>query len=226
MSGMVFFLVCIIRTLPTQYYLLAARTVFSSHVRAIGLSPLFVTGIAVLGLLQLCWPTTISGTKNLKKLVHLGLQFLALCLSLIGVWAALKFHNDKGIDNFYSLHSWLGVACISLFGIQWDDHHYMNSIMSKSKLARYILDQRLPMAEVLIDHDEEKCDRKSLLTLFGDVVVDPVELARNQGLTPPQAFKDLEFTFLLTAYECDKVFLPMIDNEHWYMVVMSLKEKR
>ncbi|CAN1120153.1 Transmembrane ascorbate ferrireductase 2 [Linum perenne] len=196
MSGMVFFLVCIIRTLPTQYYLLAARTVFSSHVRAIGLSPLFVTGIAVLGLLQLCWPTTISGTKNLKKLVHLGLQFLALCLSLIGVWAALKFHNDKGIDNFYSLHSWLGVACISLFGIQWDDHHYMNSIMSKSKLARYILDQRLPMAEVLIDHDEEKCDRKSLLTLFGDVVVDPV------------------------------VFLPMIDNEHWYMVVMSLKEKR
>ncbi|CAN1764740.1 Transmembrane ascorbate ferrireductase 2 [Linum perenne] len=209
--------------------------------------------------MYLCWLTTISGTKNLKKLVHLGLQFLALCLSLIGVWAALKFHNDKGIDNFYSLHSWLGVACISLFGIQWDDHHYMNSIMSKSKLARYILDQRLPMAEVLIDHDEEKCDRKSLLTLFGDVVVDPVvitnlayqrtayeltiriglekeiscflpanlhELARNQGLTPPQAFKDLEFTFLLTAYECDKVFLPMIDNEHWYMVVMSLKEKR
>ncbi|CAN1215014.1 Transmembrane ascorbate ferrireductase 2 [Linum perenne] len=146
--------------------------------------------------MYLCWLTTISGTKNLKKLVHLGLQFLALCLSLIGVWAALKFHNDKGIDNFYSLHSWLGVACISLFGIQWDDHHYMNSIMSKSKLARYILDQRLPMAEVLIDHDEEKCDRKSLLTLFGDVVVDPV------------------------------VFLPMIDNEHWYMVVMSLKEKR
>ncbi|CAN1761857.1 Transmembrane ascorbate ferrireductase 2 [Linum perenne] len=46
-----------------------------------------------------------EGTKNLKKLVHLGLQFLALCLSLIGVWAALKFHNDKGIDNFYSLHS-------------------------------------------------------------------------------------------------------------------------
>ncbi|CAN1241252.1 Transmembrane ascorbate ferrireductase 2 [Linum perenne] len=61
---------------------------------------------------------TISGTKNLKKLVHLGLQFLALCLSLIGVWAALKFHNDKGIDNFYSLHSWLGLACIFLFSIQ------------------------------------------------------------------------------------------------------------
>ncbi|CAN1762833.1 hypothetical protein LINPERHAP1_LOCUS8551 [Linum perenne] len=121
---------------------------------------------------------------------------------------------------------------------KWDDHQYMNSIMSKSKLARYILDQRLPMVEVLIDHDEVKCDRKSLLTLFDDVVVDPVvitnlayqrteltirmglekeiscflpanlhELARNQGLTPPQAFKDHEFTFLSTAYECDKIIL-------------------
>ncbi|CAL1405422.1 unnamed protein product [Linum trigynum] len=62
---------------------------------------------------------TISGTKNLKKLVHLAVQFVALVLGLIGVWAALKFHNDKGIDNFYSLHSWLGLACVFLFIIQW-----------------------------------------------------------------------------------------------------------
>lgn len=62
---------------------------------------------------------TVSGTKNYKKLVHLALQFLAFFLGLIGVWAALKFHNDKGIDNFYSLHSWLGLACLFLFGIQW-----------------------------------------------------------------------------------------------------------
>lgn len=61
---------------------------------------------------------TLSGTKNFKKAVHLTIQFLALCLGLIGIWAALKFHNDKGIDNFYSLHSWLGLACILLFGIQ------------------------------------------------------------------------------------------------------------
>lgn len=62
---------------------------------------------------------TIGGTKNFKKLVHLAIQFIALCLGLIGVWAALKFHNDKGIDNFYSLHSWLGLACLFLFTVQW-----------------------------------------------------------------------------------------------------------
>lgn len=61
---------------------------------------------------------TVSGTKRLKKFVHLLLQCLAFCLSIIGLWAALKFHNDKGIDNFYSLHSWLGLACLFLFGIQ------------------------------------------------------------------------------------------------------------
>ncbi|EEF36389.1 transmembrane ascorbate ferrireductase 2 [Ricinus communis] len=62
---------------------------------------------------------TVSGTKNFKKLVHLTLQLVALCLSLIGAWAALKFHNEKGIDNFYSLHSWLGLACLFLFGVQY-----------------------------------------------------------------------------------------------------------
>lgn len=61
---------------------------------------------------------TVSGTQSFKKLVHLTLQLLAFCLSVVGIWAALKFHNDKGIDNFYSLHSWLGLACILLFGIQ------------------------------------------------------------------------------------------------------------
>ncbi|XP_075090473.1 transmembrane ascorbate ferrireductase 2 [Nicotiana tabacum] len=62
---------------------------------------------------------TVSGTKSFRKLVHLVLQFMAFFLSLIGVWAAWKFHIDKGIDNFYSLHSWLGLACLFLFGVQW-----------------------------------------------------------------------------------------------------------
>lgn len=62
---------------------------------------------------------TVSGTKNYKKAVHLIIQLLAFCLGTIGVWAAIKFHNDKGIDNFYSLHSWLGLACLILFGVQW-----------------------------------------------------------------------------------------------------------
>ncbi|XP_029121560.1 transmembrane ascorbate ferrireductase 2 [Elaeis guineensis] len=80
---------------------------------------LMVIGLILLNGEALLAYKTITGTKNFKKMVHLTIQFLALCLALIGVWAALKFHNDKGIDNFYSLHSWLGLACLLLFGIQW-----------------------------------------------------------------------------------------------------------
>ena len=61
---------------------------------------------------------TLSGTKNFKKFVHLTLQLVALILGLIGTWAAYKFHNERGIDNFYSLHSWLGLLCLFLFAIQ------------------------------------------------------------------------------------------------------------
>ncbi|KAH1099876.1 hypothetical protein GYH30_035158 [Glycine max] len=67
---------------------------------------------------NLVFNQTLSGTKNFKKAIHLALQFVALILSLIGVWAARMFHIDKGIDNFYCLHSWLGLACLFLFIIQ------------------------------------------------------------------------------------------------------------
>lgn len=80
---------------------------------------LMVIGLVLLNGEAMLAYKTVSGTKSFKKLVHLTLQFLAFCLSLIGFWAALKFHNDKGINNFYSLHSWLGLACLLLFGIQW-----------------------------------------------------------------------------------------------------------
>ncbi|KAL8161903.1 LOW QUALITY PROTEIN: hypothetical protein V2J09_013392 [Rumex salicifolius] len=53
---------------------------------------------------------TVPGTKELRKLIHFVIQLSSFTLALIGVWAAFKFHNDKGIDNLYSLHSWLGLA--------------------------------------------------------------------------------------------------------------------
>ncbi|KAE8022125.1 hypothetical protein FH972_007955 [Carpinus fangiana] len=80
---------------------------------------LMVIGLLLLNGEAMLAYKTIPGTKNFRKLVHLTLQFLAFCLSIIGVWAAIKFHNDKGIDNFYSLHSWLGLTCLLLFCIQW-----------------------------------------------------------------------------------------------------------
>lgn len=57
--------------------------------------------------------------KDRQKLVHLTLLGIAIILGAIGIYAVFKFHNESNIKNMYSLHSWLGISVISLFGLQW-----------------------------------------------------------------------------------------------------------
>ncbi|XP_004496575.1 transmembrane ascorbate ferrireductase 1 [Cicer arietinum] len=57
--------------------------------------------------------------KEVKKLIHLILHAIALILGIVGISAAFKNHNESGIANLYSLHSWLGIGVISLYGVQW-----------------------------------------------------------------------------------------------------------
>ncbi|KAL7132551.1 hypothetical protein ABFS83_12G082000 [Erythranthe nasuta] len=60
----------------------------------------------------------LPGSRNLKKLVHLCLQGLALGCGIFGIWT--KFHGQNGVvANFYSLHSWMGLICVTMFGAQW-----------------------------------------------------------------------------------------------------------
>ncbi|KAL6963500.1 hypothetical protein U1Q18_004525 [Sarracenia purpurea var. burkii] len=57
--------------------------------------------------------------KEVKKLIHLILHSIALILAIVAIYAAFKYHNESNIANLYSLHSWLGIGIISLYGIQW-----------------------------------------------------------------------------------------------------------
>lgn len=60
----------------------------------------------------------LPGSMNLKKSVHLSLQGVALASGVFGIWT--KFQGRDGVvANFYSLHSWMGLICVSLFGAQW-----------------------------------------------------------------------------------------------------------
>ncbi|BAF26916.1 probable ascorbate-specific transmembrane electron transporter 1 [Oryza sativa Japonica Group] len=54
-----------------------------------------------------------------NKMVHLLLHAIALLLGSVGIYAAFKFHNESGIANLYSLHSWVGLGTICLYGVQW-----------------------------------------------------------------------------------------------------------
>ncbi|XP_062111220.1 probable transmembrane ascorbate ferrireductase 4 [Humulus lupulus] len=60
----------------------------------------------------------LPGSTSLKKSVHLFLQGVALASGIFGIWT--KFRGENGIvGNFYSLHSWMGLLSMSLFGAQW-----------------------------------------------------------------------------------------------------------
>ncbi|XP_047512242.1 plasma membrane ascorbate-dependent reductase CYBRD1-like isoform X2 [Pieris napi] len=53
------------------------------------------------------------------KLLHAIFHALAFPCIVIGFLAVLDFHNKKGINNFYSLHSWIGFVAMGLFGLQY-----------------------------------------------------------------------------------------------------------
>lgn len=80
---------------------------------------LMVIGLLVINGEAMLAYKNLSGTKDFKKLVHLSLQFVAFFLSVFGLWVVWKNRFDVGKENFYSLHSWLGLLSLFLFGIQW-----------------------------------------------------------------------------------------------------------
>ncbi|KAK8951146.1 putative ascorbate-specific transmembrane electron transporter 2 [Platanthera zijinensis] len=84
------------------------------------LHPVFMLiGFIVIGGEAIISYKSLPLSKEVKKLIHLILHATAIVLGIVGIWAAFKFHNDSGIVNLYSLHSWVGIGTISLYGIQW-----------------------------------------------------------------------------------------------------------
>lgn len=76
-------------------------------------------GLIILGGEAIISYKSLPLKKQVKKLIHLVLHALALALGIIGIYAAFKNHNESGIANLYSLHSWIGIGVIVLYGIQW-----------------------------------------------------------------------------------------------------------
>ncbi|XVE91838.1 hypothetical protein REPUB_Repub01dG0046000 [Reevesia pubescens] len=62
---------------------------------------------------------TLQATHYVQKVVHMILQIVAFVLGVVGICAVFKFHDMTKIEDLYSLHSWIGIATISLFALQW-----------------------------------------------------------------------------------------------------------
>uniref|UniRef100_A0A0E0KI94 Cytochrome b561 domain-containing protein n=1 Tax=Oryza punctata TaxID=4537 RepID=A0A0E0KI94_ORYPU len=63
--------------------------------------------------------TTIPMDHRTQKMVHMLVHLVALILAIFGVYAAFKFHDAAVAPDLVSLHSWLGILAVALFGLQW-----------------------------------------------------------------------------------------------------------
>lgn len=76
---------------------------------------IFLQGSAII-IFRLPWTWTCN--KLIMKWIHASLHLLAFTLAVISTVAAFDFHNTAKIPNMYSLHSWLGIAAVSLYCLQ------------------------------------------------------------------------------------------------------------
>ncbi|XP_037542373.1 cytochrome b reductase 1 [Nematolebias whitei] len=75
----------------------------------------FLQGTAII-VYRLPW--TWQCSKLIMKFVHAGLHVAAFLFAVIALVAVFDFHNAAKIPNMYSLHSWIGLTAVILYGLQ------------------------------------------------------------------------------------------------------------
>ena len=80
---------------------------------------LMVTGLVYLyGNSMMIYRALRHEPKPKLKLIHGGINALAFLFAVVALIAVFSFHNDLNIPNMYSLHSWIGLGTVILFGAQ------------------------------------------------------------------------------------------------------------
>ncbi|KAL8120666.1 putative transmembrane ascorbate ferrireductase 3 [Apium graveolens] len=62
---------------------------------------------------------TVAATHKVQKFVHMFFNLVSLVLGIVGIHAAFKYHDKLNLKDMTSLHSWIGMAALCLFILQW-----------------------------------------------------------------------------------------------------------
>ena len=92
------------------------QLIFNTHPVLMVLGLVVLAAEAILSYRSL---SIIVSSRDARKEVHLGLHAVGLALGGVGIYAVFKYHAEADIPNLYSLHSWIGIATISLYALHW-----------------------------------------------------------------------------------------------------------
>ena len=53
--------------------------------------------------------------RSTNKKIHATLNLLAVVFIVFGLVAVVEYHLDWGYNNFYTLHSWIGIITFTCF---------------------------------------------------------------------------------------------------------------
>ncbi|KAL5553318.1 hypothetical protein UlMin_040719 [Ulmus minor] len=92
----------------------------SNKQKIFNLHPFFmIIGLVLFGGEAIMAYKTVPGTRRTQKVVHMILHILALTAGILGIYVIFKFKDETYGDDLVTLHSWLGIITISLYGLQW-----------------------------------------------------------------------------------------------------------
>ncbi|KAF5196217.1 Cytochrome b561 [Thalictrum thalictroides] len=87
--------------------------IFNVHPFLMFFGFIFIAGEAIMGY------RTVAAERKVQKLFHMVMHLIAITLGIIGIYAVFKYHDEIGLSDMYSLHSWIGLGTFCLFGLQW-----------------------------------------------------------------------------------------------------------
>ncbi|XP_057777667.1 probable transmembrane ascorbate ferrireductase 3 isoform X2 [Salvia miltiorrhiza] len=90
-----------------------ARRVFNVHPFLMFFGFIFMAGEAMMAY------KTVRAEWQVRKFVHLFFHLVAIVLGIVGLHAAFKYHDQVGLTDMYSLHSWIGMGTFTLYCAQW-----------------------------------------------------------------------------------------------------------